>query len=186
MRQHPQLLTLALAALLSFAVGCGKTKTNEKKTGDSGKGRETKKLGKPAKELLVGTWVAEPELDDAKIEDMLKKQGTKKEDMKKAVSGVKSMVGSPKVSVKVNADGTSEVTDSSGKGKPHITKSTWEVTSEEGMVVKLKTVEKRKQGEETHHLTLTFRNDDEYEFETDDEAMKKAPFKLPIVFKRQK
>ena len=150
----------------------------------SGQRDPSKKPNKPAKELLVGTWVTELEFNDAKLKNMLLKQGTKAEEISKAMEGIKKefapSAGANKVTHKLNADGTAEVIGA-GRRK-RVENSNWEVTGEDGMVVHVKITDR---SGKVSNLTLTFRNDNEYEFASDDPNFKNSPHKSPIVYKRQ-
>lgn len=177
MQRHPLLLTIAIAALLSFATGCGKTKTNEKKTGDSGggpgKGHESKKPSKPAKERLVGTWNVTVKIDDDKaLADLRKK--TKKgkakvtdEQLKQQINFLKEMVESSKMSRTMNADGTTTFTmempnpfDKKKAPQKKIEAGKWEVLSEVGMkaTIKVTPTEGRKK-DKPMEFKITFTDD---------------------------
>lgn len=181
MKRNAWVYTLAIATLLCWSAGCGKKESeNSGKSGDGG----AKKLSKPAKELLVGTWEAKIELDDAKIDEMMTKKkvpDAQKEDTKKMLS---SMFGKMKMEVELKADGTLVRKTEGGGPQPKTDNGTWKVTSEDGMVVKLESKEDGK--DKADKITLTFSGDDEYTFDIDDPEFKEAPFKTPITFTRKK
>jgi len=187
MPRHPQLLTLVLAALLSFAVGCGKTKTDAKKTGDGGNGKETKTTGKPMKERLVGTWTVTMKIDDEKALAQMKKDMAKDgikltdEQMKKQLAAAKSMFEESKMTVTINADGTSsstmEITNPKDAKKPLMSKSeqsTWELLTEDGdkATVKITPTEGRRKDKPTEYM-ITFVDD--MTFTVDDAKGEDAP-----------
>ena len=140
------------------------------------------KLSKPAKELLIGTWAMQIELDDDKFENMLRKTGKKPEDNPKATDLAKSLMVGLKYSLTLTADGTyEEISVMPGQRKKTIN-GTWEVINEDASVVTYKMTEKT--GVETQ--TASFRNDDEFEWAADSDLPQELPLKTPIVFKRQK
>ena len=179
---------LLLGCVVAFA-GCGgKTKTEETKTGDGGGGNG--KLSKPINELIVGTWELQMELDDAKVEDMLKKQGGGKtipEDaMKKQKEFVKKMFSGMTMTLEIKADGTAVATttqlnplDPDGKAKAKTEPSTWKIASTSGKSAELEVTEKGK----TRTTKITFIDDDTIRI--DDEEISKAPIKEPTL-KRKK
>lgn len=168
-----------LPLLVAILVGCGgKTKTGKT---NGGNGKETKK---PLKEKVVGTWKATIEMDDEKLKKMLAAQKVPPEKMDEALKKTKSDMPAMSMEVVVNADGTFVRTDTGMGPKPKETKGKWEVASEEGNVLKLKTTDEGDEKSDT--IVLTFKGDDEYDFEVDDPKFKEAPFKIPITFKRVK
>ena len=141
------------------------------------------RLSKPPKELLVGTWVLHVEIDDAQLDDMLSNQGIRAEDIPKVKELTKSKMESElQLTITLLADGASEATTVVPGKKKKTTKGTWEVTNESSHGVTFKSTDSS--GVET--VTVNFRNDDEFEFSSDDPQIKDVPFKTPLVFKRRK
>jgi len=189
MKRYSFLPVIVVTGLAILVAGCGKKDDKTEKTGktektkddDNGHGGHSSK--KSAKERLVGTWESNIELDDAKIEAMLKAQKTPPEKMKEAKETVSKMFGNMKVAIEMKADGTSVITSSGVGPKPQVKKGTWKIIEEDGDTVKLETKEEGK--DEADTITLVFKSDDELTYSTDDPDFAKAPFKTPVAFIRK-
>lgn len=190
---------LAFTALVMSTllwVGCGK-KDKTTKTGSNGKTEsktksksktevvKKKPKTKPLKDKVIGKWKSQVELDDAKITKMLKDMGVKEADIPAALGKTKQALAGIGIVSEMRADGTYTVTGTGFGPEPKVSTGKWEVLSEDGNVLKLKSTENKKDAR-TETITLTFRGDDELTYETDDSDFNKAPFKSPVTFKRVK
>lgn len=129
-----------------------------------------------AKEKLVGTWVAELELDEAKLQ---KQTGLGDAEFKQILEAIKPQFADFTITFTINADGTSEA-HVKGAGQDKKEKGKWEVVEEKGKTVKIKGTDD--EGKE-EVLTIEFDGNDKFSMVSPD--LDKAPIKKP-VFKRKK
>lgn len=140
---------------------------------------------RPLKETVVGRWKAQIELVDAKLQQMLKDNGVAEADLPGALEKVRKALSGLGMEVEVRADGSYTMTASGVGPKPTVENGKWKVAGEKGDVLTLKSTSEEPNAK-THTLTLTFRGDDEFQYESDDPAFKKVPIKTPVRFKRVK
>ena len=143
----------------------------------------SKKTPVSLKETAIGKWKSQIELDDAKITALLKSLNVPADKLQEGLKKTKEEMSAVVIEVEVLANGSYVATTSGMGPKPDVTKGNWEVVSEQGNVLKLKTTD---EGESPHTTTLTFKGKDEYLFSVDDPEFNKAPFNTPILFKRVK
>lgn len=132
-----------------------------------------------AKAKLVGTWECKFELDEKKLVDMFKKQGVDAAQVQQILPLVKAQFAGAKMTLKLNADGTSLADVNLGPTKKK-EKGTWEVVSEKGKIVTIKG-----KGEDGEEETMELEFDGNDKFKLNAEELKEAPLKTP-VFTRKK
>jgi hypothetical protein len=131
-------LVASLAILaLAAAPGCGKKDDKKDDSKSSTKnGGNTQPAAKSAKELLVGTWNVEFQVDEAKARSLMKGKVPENE-VENQIQGLKAMAKTSRMTVVMNADGTttSESTapnPETGQMATEKDKGTWKVTAEDG------------------------------------------------------
>lgn len=148
------------------------------KTDDDGEGSK-----KSAKERLVGKWEATLKLDEERMKKMLSEQGVPAAMLDAALEEAKKQSGGDagKISLTVNADGTSEaVMYEPGNPEPDKNPGKWEVVSEDGDNVTLKITDDA--DGESQEVKIKFDGNDSFTFSM--KELEQAPISTP-VFKRQ-